>query len=317
MIRFKTALVAVGVLAAAASPLLARAEYISKPVPQTQALGTGPYKAVMEADPGLATHTLYRPQNLAAVKGKLPIIVWGNGACANEGNRFRWFLSEVASYGYLAIAIGPITTPEMEIWKESAPQSQSGAPPVQLPPPRTHSSQLIDAMNWAIAENKRSGGRFFGRLDPGKIAVMGMSCGGAQTIEASADPRVTTSVMWNSGLFPEPTTMGGGKALTKEDLKHLHAPIAYISGDASDVAFANANDDFARISHIPAFRAYRHKTGHGGTYGEPDGGAFGKVAVAWLNWRLKGDAEAGKMFVGPQCGLCTNPDWVVEQKNIR
>jgi dienelactone hydrolase len=313
--RFKSALSALAV--ASAAPAFAYAAYVSAVVPQTQALGTGPYKAVMESPAGLPTHTLYRPQNLAAVRGKLPIVVWGNGGCANEGNRFRWFLSEVASHGYLVVAIGPIAKPEMEIWKEDAPQPQPGGPPVQLPPPRTHSSQLIDAMNWAIAENGRAGGPLAGRLDPGKIAVMGMSCGGAQTIEASADPRVVTSVMWNSGLFPEATTMGGGKALTKDDLKRLHAPIAYISGDALDVAFPNANDDFERINHVPVFRAYRHKTGHGGTYGEPNGGPFGKVGVAWLDWRLKGDAAAGRMFVGPKCGLCTDAEWVVKQKNIR
>ena len=36
------------------------------------------------------------------------MVLWGNGACANGGDRFRWFLSDIASYGYLVIAIGPI-----------------------------------------------------------------------------------------------------------------------------------------------------------------------------------------------------------------
>jgi len=317
MTIFKSRIALFAAAIAVCAPSLAGAANVSQPVPRSQAIGSGPYRAVMESDPGLTTHTLYRPSDLGAVKGKLPIVVWGNGACANEGNRFRWFLSEIASHGYLVVAIGPIDKPEMEIWKESAPQPAPGGPPRDLPPPRSHTSQLIDAMNWAIAENGRAGSRFQGRLDPSKIAVMGMSCGGAQTIEASADPRVVTSVVWNSGLFPDPTTMGGGKTLTKDDLKLIHAPIAYISGDASDVAFVNANDDFERINHVPVFRAYRHKTGHGGTYGELNGGAFGKVGVAWLDWRLRGDTEAGKMFVGPACGLCTNAEWVVKQKNLR
>ncbi|MEO6376565.1 MAG: alpha/beta hydrolase [Caulobacteraceae bacterium] len=314
--RIRTDLFALAaVIAAAAMP--ANAEYVSKPVSPTAALGTGPYKAIMEADPRLPTHTLYRPANLPAVRGKMPIVVWGEGGCANEGNRFRWFLSEISSYGYLILAVGPIAKPEMEIWKPDAPQPAPGGPPLQLPPPKTHSVQLIEAMNWAIAENKRAGSRFFGRLDPAKIAVMGMSCGGAQTIEVSADPRIVTSVMFNSGLFADPTTMGGGKTLTKDDLKLIHAPIAYISGDESDVAFGNANDDFERINHVPIFRGYRRKTGHGGTYGEPNGGAFGKVGVAWLNWRLKGDKAASRMFVGPRCGLCTDAQWVVKRKGIR
>jgi dienelactone hydrolase len=270
----------------------------------------------MEPVPGLPTHTLYRPADMAAVKGPLPIVAWGEGACANEGNRFRWFLSEIASHGYFILAVGPIGPQDKEIWLQNAPQPKAGAVPQKLPPPPTHSSQLVDAINWATAENERAGSPFFHRLDPSKVAVMGMSCGGAQAIEASADPRVTTSVMWNSGLFPGETTMGGGKALTKDDLKLIHAPVAYISGDQSDVAFVNANDDFDRLSQPPAFRAYRKMTGHGGTYGEVNGGDFGKVGVAWLDWRLKGDAEAGRMFLGPSCGLCTDPKWVVRKKNI-
>ncbi|MEO6339186.1 MAG: hypothetical protein ABIO39_04020, partial [Caulobacteraceae bacterium] len=84
-------------------------------VPATTLLGSGPFKAIMEADPGLPGHTVYRPGSLAGMFGqKLPIVVWGNGACVNAGNRFRWFLSEIASYGFLAVAIGPIGPASME-----------------------------------------------------------------------------------------------------------------------------------------------------------------------------------------------------------
>ncbi len=314
--NLKRALFAIGAVMAAAGPLSASAQYITAPPPDPVALGTGPFKAVMEPAPGLPTHTLYRPADMAAVKAPLPIIAWGEGACANEGNRFRWFLSEIASHGYLILAVGPIGPADKEIWLQGAPQPQVGGPPLKLPPPATHSSQLVDAINWATAENERAGSPYYRRLDTHKVAVMGMSCGGAQAIETSADPRVTTSVIWNSGLFPGETTMGGGKTLTKDDLKAIHAPIAYISGDQSDVAYVNANDDFDHISQVPAFRAYRHMTGHGGTYGEVNGGDFGKVGVAWLDWRLKGDAAAGRMFVGADCGLCTDPKWVVRKKNI-
>src|SRR5579875_3616668 len=83
------------------------------------------------------------------------------------------------------------------------------SPPANLPPPATHPAQLIAAMNWAIAENQRSGSKYYQRLDSTKVAVMGQSCGGVQAIEVAADPRITTAVIWNSGLFPKPTNMGG------------------------------------------------------------------------------------------------------------
>lgn len=313
------AFIAAGLAALAISPC-ARAQNISQPIPESAALGTGPYKAVMLADPSLSTHTLYRPADLSRVAGKLPIVAWGEGACANEGNRFRWFLSEVASHGYLVVALGPIGPASTEIWKPAPPPAPGAPPPAvptNLPPPPTRSSQMVDAIDWALAQNSRPGSPYYGRLDPKKVAVMGMSCGGAQAIETSADPRVATSVVMNSGLFPDKTTMAGGRVLTKQDLKLFHAPVAYISGDASDIAFVNGGDDFAHLPDVPALRAYRKGTTHAGTYGEANGGDFGKVASAWLDWRLKGDMSAGRMFLGADCGLCKDPNWVVERKNLR
>ena len=36
----------------------------------------------------------------------------------------------------------------------------------------------------------------------------------------------------------------------------------------------------------------------------------------WLKWQLKGDNSAAKMFVGPSCGLCTDPKWTIERKKL-
>jgi len=313
----------VGLVATAFSAVLlaqSPSATVSATVQPTTPIGSGPHLAIMETVPGLPTHTLYHPADLGAI-GKLPVVAWGNGACLNIGNSFRWFLSDIASYGYLVIAVGPIgAAPQFP------PESMAPVPPVssaviaqgarKLPPPATQSSQLIDAIDWAIAENARSSSAFYRRLDIHNIAVMGQSCGGVQAIEASADPRVHTTVIWNSGLFNQPTAMAGGKTLTKQDLMRLHGPTAYISGDAEDIAFTNANDDFDRIQGLPLLRAYGRGITHGGTYNNRNGGEFAGVAVAWLNWQLKGDARAAKMFIGSDCGLCVNPHWVVRSKNL-
>ncbi len=274
--------------------------------------GSGPYKAVMEADPTLTTHTIYRPADLNAIGNqKLPIILWANGACANTGNRFQFFLTDIASYGYVAIAIGPIVP--------GGEQLGAAPTPPQIPQGMavpTHTSQLFDALNWAIAESRRPESKFFGKLDTDHIAVMGQSCGGVQAIEAAADPRITTVMIWDSGLFPQPSAMGGGKTMTKDDLKLFHTPVAYITGDAQDIAFTNANDDYAKINNVPIFRGWERGIPHTGTYRQPYGGEFSGVAIAWLNWQLKGDMHSALMFKGKDCGLCVNPKWVVSKKKI-
>ena len=306
-------------------PLAPPPPYVSPEIPQ----GSGRFPAVMEADPGLVTHTVYRPANLDALgQEKLPVLAFANGGCVNVGNRFRYFLSEIASHGFLAIATGPMGAKEAESALASSENRNPPAPgspaargvqtaPGGQRPAATTARQMIDAIDWAIAENGRTGGTYEGRIDVGKIAVMGQSCGGLQAIDAGHDPRVTTVGVWNSGSFPEDGfawNLAASRA-DKADVASLRVPTLYVSGEPSDVAYPNADDDFTRLQ-VPAFRAWRVETGHAGTYREPNGGAFGQVAVAWLRWQLKGDQLAARQFVGTDCGLCTKPEWKVKSKGL-
>jgi hypothetical protein len=263
--------------------------------------GTGPYKAMMFSESSLATHTVFRPKDLSGFNGKnkLPIIAWGNGACANSPWEHVNFLSEVASYGFLVIAIGPM------------PQEGERGRGTST------SSQLTDAINWAIAQSKDKASPYYNRIDTTKIAVSGMSCGGLQTLETAPDPRVTTAVICNSGILPTPSSgMAGMPGLIKDHLAKLHTPTLYILGGEKDIAYNNGMDDFKRINHVPVFVA-NMDVGHGGTYGQPHGGEFAKVATAWYQWQLKGDNEAAKQFTGNSPGLSKNPNWKVEKKNMR
>ena len=120
---------------------------------------------------------------------------------------------------------------------------------------------MIDAIQWATAENDRAASKYYKRLNSGKIAVMGQSCGGVQAIEVAADRRVSTAVIWNSGLFGKPTNLGGGKTLSKQDLESIHVPMAYISGDPRDIAFKNADADFDYSNKNPGVSCLRTRSG--------------------------------------------------------
>ena len=58
---------------------------------------TGPYKVVMEMDPSLPDHTIFRPENLSSVKGKLPIVAVAHGACYDVGNFSSRYAYEIGS----------------------------------------------------------------------------------------------------------------------------------------------------------------------------------------------------------------------------
>lgn len=259
--------------------------------------GTGSYPAIMTSDPSLPTHTLCQPQNLSKFGGnnKLPIIAWGNGACFDSPWEHVNFLNEVASHGFLVIGIG--TMPK---------QTDT----------RSKSQKLLDAIDWAIAQNSDPKSPYFQKLDTKKIAVSGMSCGGLQTLEVADDARITTIGVFNSGVLGNPGGgMPGMPQVTKEKLNEIKVPTLYLLGGKSDIAYGNGMDDYARINHIPIFVG-NLEVGHGGTYGQPNGGEFARVATAWYKWQLKGDQEAGKLFTGKTPGLAQSSGWVVEKKNL-
>ena len=103
--------------------------------------------------------------------------------------------------------------------------------------------------------------------------------------------------------------------LSKDDLRKIHGPVLYIMGGPTDIAYKNAMDDYARISHVPVVMT-NHNVGHGGTYHLPRGGEFTRVALPWLEWQLKGNAEASKVFLDADSELRRDPKWTVEVKNF-
>jgi hypothetical protein len=86
-------------------------------------------------------------------------------------------------------------------------------------------------------------------------------------------------------------------------------------GGKSDIAYNNGMDDFNRINHVPVFVA-NMDVGHGGTYRQPHGGEFAKVATAWYKWQLKGDEQAGELFTGDSYKLLKSNIWTVDKKNL-
>lgn len=275
--------------------------------------GTGRYPALKEEVAALPKHVVYRPADLAALGSqKLGVVAWGNGGCSDDGASSRFHLLELASHGYLVIANGRILS------GPGAPPATPRAPaaPGQRLEARTLAADLTAALDWALAENTRAGSPFFGRIDANQVALSGWSCGGLQALGVAKDPRVKTVVMHNTGVLNGgPTATIPGMDLTKDALANFHTPVIYILGGPSDIAYTNGMDDFARLTHVPVAVA-NLPVGHGGTFQEPNGGAAASVAVSWLQWQLRGDADAARRFVGDGCGLCRDASWQYESKNL-
>jgi uncharacterized protein len=280
--------------------------------------GNGAIPAIAFSRDDAPGYTFYRPAVLP--QEPLPLVLWGNGGCRNNGLSVSHFLREIASHGYFVVANGA-PREEAAVLAKLPPAS----PPAVLPsaattarvrvPDETSVGQLLAAIDWAETANRDGDDRLAGHLDTERVAVLGHSCGGLQALSAAADPRIDVVMAFAAGVYNQPGSGLSNVAITKDDLARLHTPVAYVIGGPDDIAYLNAVDDFARISHVPVMLA-NLPVGHGGTFALANGGDWARVAVDWLDWQLKGDAGAGLSFLGDGCRLCTTYGWTIERKQF-
>ena len=288
-------------------------------------LGSGPYKAIMTSEAGLSAHVAYYPADLAqlGVK-KMPVVIWGNGSCLYAGNRYRQFLTELASHGYLVISGGPMGVVEQEVGPQSNPAPrQSGAPAAAAernaasvpgaPQQRVTVALLKEAVDWAIKQNVESSSRFYNKLDLNWIVPMGHSCGGGLVVQlATEDSRVRGLGIWYSGAG-----LAGARGNDPASLQKIKGPIVLITGDEkNDIAYVNGKSTFEAINHTPIFYAWQDELQHIGTFGAKNGGDNGVLARNWLEWTTRNDQKAGAMFRGANCTLCKDSTWHIGKKGI-
>jgi len=258
----------------------------------------GPYQVTSERAFGSPGYLVFRPTKMDAFpkKDTLPVMVWGNGGCAIDSTRYSGFLTTIASHGFVVMGTVPL---------EGAARRQSTA------------DDLRGAIDWAGKENARAGSPLEGKIALDKIAVMGQSCGGFLSIVLGADPRVKTIGVFNSGVQKAAPGAPASPYPTADALPKLHGPVLLINGSDPDFMLATSLATFDMINNELVFYGARHNAGHTATVFHPGGGEYANVASNWLLWTFKGDKKAGAMFVGKNCGLCTNSNWDVKQKGIQ
>ncbi len=260
--------------------------------PVTDFTKAGPYATTTMPNVGPNNNfTIYLPTELAPNGAKNPIVSWMNGGGTTHS--FYTLLPHLASHGFVVLASNTIPSigAEVDLGKE-----------------------LTASIDWAIAENERSGSTFFGKLDTKNIAASGYSMGSLATFTMAADPRLTTTLH-----------ISGGN-MAPDRITNLRAPAAFICGtpgDAScnilsgdcDIAAANCDVDFEAAT-TPIFYA-NFAGGHLGILGAPHGERIAAMSAAWLRYQLMGDTTLRAAFVGSSCTYCTDSNWKVQQKNLR
>ncbi|MFD7654451.1 RICIN domain-containing protein [Actinosynnema sp. NPDC059797] len=237
--------------------------------------------------------TVFRPSNPQALGRPLPVLAFGNGACAHTNNsEVTQLLTAVASKGFAVVDIG------------SANGSSNGLPSGSPIP-----SLLTDALTWAEREQNRSGAPLQQRLDLSRMATAGHSCGGLEALVAAQDQRVDAVVSLNSGFFAD-----GSFGYPRSEVRKLHTPALFMDGGSSDVAYAN-NQATYDLATVPSVLARHPQAGHGGFitgYQMNDGVT---TVVQFLDMVLNGNRTARDYILEPS-GLASRAPWTVARKNF-
>ncbi|KAL4801607.1 Alpha/Beta hydrolase protein [Aspergillus unguis] len=236
--------------------------------------GSGPFPATFFTDPTLPRHTIYAPTSPLS-SHTLPVLVFAEGGCDNNGTKFEPFLTNIASYGFLVLALGP-PNGTGNIFQDA----------------------LYEAVTW-VKDNAGSPGKYE-NVDGSRIAAAGQSCGGLLAYTQRSNDAVGFLGIFNSGLLgdtPESQeNLPEGMIIEEPSvIKEVEKPVFYFIGGEGDVAYPAATADYKNLTGVPKWIG-NYPVGHSGTYREPDGGEFGVAAVQWLEWVLKGNETASRFF---------------------
>lgn len=214
----------------------------------------------------------------------MPVFVWGNGACSDDGTSAKNFLAEIASHGFVAISSG-------------TPGGNGGS---------TTAEWMNEAVEWVV------GGANGLNVDSSRIMAAGFSCGGTEAYQMQDNAAVSSIGIFSSGLLSN-----------YEFASKITKPTMYALGGPNDIAYGNVSlsaptlpinwfykylftrtdcyqqgeRDYAALPKtLPAWKGNLNRVGHGGTYGEPNGGLFAEAASNWMLWLYNGDAKAGAYF---------------------
>ena len=273
-----------GSTAAASIGTLPPVEELEQPGPFTVATidSTGPRNV----------YRLLYPRELGEGGIEHPVVAFGPGAGASPG-MYATLLERIASHGFVVLSYG--STPA--------------------------GPELIEAVDWLIAQNEPSSGLLSGKLDTDHVAVAGHSAGSLATFAIADDDRITTTLHLQGGTFPP-----------HPGVANLRAPAQFICGEtpadgqdgvrAGDWANPHCEVDFQN-AEVPVFygslkgAAQIQLTDAARGADDPLKLKMIGAIVGWLRWRLAGDQSQRPRYAGPDCELCDpGSGWSVKQRDL-
>ncbi len=247
--------------------------------PVSDFAATGPFSTT-SGSLGLSC-TVYRPSNLGQGGVTHPVILWGNGT-GSSPSTYAGLLRHLASHGFIVAA---------------ADTSNAG-----------NGSEMISCLNSLVSANGSVLSPFYQKVDTARVGASGHSQGGAGTIMAGRDSRVTAT----APLQPYIGFIPFGGLFLDSSIRQQRGPMFLVSGSSDTIAVPT-------INQLPVYNGVNQPvwwaTRSGASHFEPVGsaGAFRGPVTAWFRARFMNDANADRVFNNP-CTLCSASGWTVRRR---
>ncbi len=246
-------------------------------------------------EPGLV---VYRPADLDAVGGPLPVIAWANGGCVRAEGTWAPLLERWAAAGFVVVALTAL--PDR---------------PPSLADPTSIDDQAA-AIDWAEAQSTTPGSPYEGRLDLDRVVAAGNSCGGITAIGlAGRDDRVAgVFVLSGSSTVP-----GAPVEQVTEAMAAVHVPVGYVVGaPGEDIAYPQATQDLDLLAAgLGGFVASRDEGDHVTISTTPailDEAA--DISLLWLDLVLNASPTARDRLTEDPCATCPDGRWNVVARDL-
>ncbi|QLY32698.1 hypothetical protein H0264_10980 [Nocardia huaxiensis] len=255
------------------------------------------------------SYDIWYPADLGTSGQRHPIIAWGDGTAAHP-REYDYLLRHLASWGFVVIA------PDLT-------STGSGA-------------QMLDALAYLTRQNDDPAGEFYRKLDTETLGAMGHSQGGLGTLNATARSNglIKTAVtleMPSPALCSSLPALVPGQNVCDIPAGQISSPVLLITGTAAPISSVGTTGGANQVIYdalpasTPKFRAELIDASHNDIQGQPGCTTFGcnhgvdgylGYLTAWFMDRLRGDAQAHRVFVSETGELLHNAHWTGQQTNI-
>lgn len=216
----------------------------------------------------------FYPADLETGEDDYPVVVFANGTGV-AASKYKALFEHLASWGFIVLG-------------NEDPSTCTGA---------SAEATLV----WLLEQNSDPDSVFYQRVDTEHIGISGHSQGGVAVFNAvSEQPH---GGLYTCAVSLSPTEWALAMAIGLDyDPSKMTTPALILAAPENDVITPDGVKGLAEMIPAETVTALRPGMDHGRMLYSADG-----YVTAWFMWRLQGDQDAAKAFVGESPEILDNP----------